>query len=191
MSGQQDDPTGDGGGAEAGQQAYRTGPGIGDIFSIPETVNEMKVGLALNVLVAIGIAFVSLGVSTASMGALGGFGGSGGASALATMIPLVLAPLVGAVLGLRQADVLDDQPGNVLYANAIVTTVVGTFLLMLIAMILGLVIAGAGNLGQAISNAILPFVIAAIGAGIVAAGAVWVENNVLPGASRQPAPQTG
>lgn len=201
MSEGQDD-TGDGG-AEAGgqagtqagggqpQQAYRRGPGIGDIFSIPETKNEMKIGLALNVLLSVGLAFVALGLSTMQTGFGGGFGGVVGGG-LAFTGPLLLAPLIGVVIGLRQADVLEDQPGNILYANALVTTVVGTFLLMLISMILGSIIAGgAGNIGQAIGQMLLPFLISAIGAGLVAAGAVWVDTNVVPGPARPAQPQAG
>lgn len=172
----------------AGQPAYRTGPGVGDIFSIPETVNEMKIGILLNVLIAIGIGFVALGLSTQSGGGVGGFFGAGG---IGTMSGLILTPLVGAVIGLRQAATIDDQPGNVLYANAVVTTLVGTFLLMLIAMVLSLLIAGSSNLGQALGNAILPFLIGAIGAALVAAGAVWADVNVVPGPSQPASPQQG
>lgn len=207
MSGEQGDTEGDGGRTDAGgqgqgdqpqggqaqaggQQAYRQGPGVGDIFSIPETVNEMKIGIALNVLLAVGLAFAALGMSTLQTGGFGGgFGGFfGGATAITG--PLILAPLVGVVLGLRQAEILDDQPGNILYANALATTLVGTFVLMLLAMILGTLIAGGGNLGNAIGQMLVPYLISAVGAGVVAAGAVWVDQNVLPGPS-QPAPQQG
>lgn len=204
MSDRQDDTTGDGGrageeqpqggqpaGGQPGQeQAYRRGPGVGDIFSIPETVNEMKVGLALNVLIGVGLAFVALGLSTLQTGFGSGVGGLVGGG-LAMSGPLLLAPLIGVVLGLRQAEVLDDQPGNVLYANALVTTVVGTFLLMLISLVLGSIIAGGGNLGDAIGQMLVPFLISAIGAGVVAAGSVWVDTNVLPGPSRPADPQAG
>lgn len=204
MSDAQDDTEGDGGrtdaggdpgaqaqggqpqGQPAGQQAYRQGPGVGDIFSIPETVNEMKIGVALNVLLAVGLAIAGLGLS---MQQTSGFGAATGLAMLSTGA-VVLAPLVGVVLGLRQAEILDDQPGNVLYANALVTSVVGTFLLMLVSLVLISIIVGSGNLGNAIGQMLVPYVVTAIGAGVVAAGSVWVEQNVLPGPS-QPAPQQG
>lgn len=205
MSDRQDDTTGDGGraggdqpqaeqpaGGQPGQeQAYRRGPGVGDIFSIPETVTEMKVGLALNVLISVGLAFVALGVSTLQTGFGSGVGGAVGGGLAVFSGPLVLAPLIAVVIGLRQAEVLENQPGNILYANALVTTVVGTFLMMLLTLILGSIIAGSGNLGDAIGQMLLPFVISAIGAGLVAAGAVWVDTNVLPGPSAPADPQAG
>ncbi len=163
------------------QQTFETGPGLGEIFNRPETTTELKIGVALNVLMGVGIAFVALGLSMQSGGgSIGGFfGGS-----LALIGPLVLAPLVGVVIGLRQADVLDDQPDNLLYANAAATTIAGTFLFMLVSMILGLIVVGSGNLGQVVGQAILPFFVAAIGAGVVAGGTCWVDRNMLPSPSR-------
>lgn len=170
------------------QQTFQTGPGLGEIFNRPETKNELKIGIALNGLMAVGIAFVALGLSMQSGG--GNIGGFFGGS-LALIGPLVLAPLVGVVIGLRQADVLDDQPDNLLYANAGATTIAGTFVFMLVSMILGLIIVGSGNLGQAMGQAVLPFIVAAIGAGLVAAGTCWVDRNIVPGPSRPPRQSPG
>jgi hypothetical protein len=163
------------------QGGYQTGPGVGDILNIPETKTEMKVGILLNVLLSVGFAFAALGVSTISTGFGTGLGSLGGVTGGA----MAITPLVGVLLGLRQSDVLDDQPLSLVYANAGVTTAVGTFVLLLLTMILGLIIAGAsGQLGNVLGQMLLPYIITVVGAGLVAAGAVWTDRNVLPGPSR-------
>lgn len=176
------------GSGQTPRETFETGPGLGEIFNRPEMINELQIGVALNGLMGVGIAFVALGLSMQSGGgSIGGFfGGS-----LALIGPLVLAPLVGVVIGLRQADVLDDQPDNLLYANAAATAIAGTFLFMLVSTILGLIVVGSGNLGQAIGQAVLPFIVAAIGAGVVAGGTCWVDRNIQPGSSRLPGRSSG
>lgn len=160
------------------QGGYQTGPGVGDILNIPETKNELKIGVVLNALLSIGFAIGALGASTLP------FGGQFGATTIALTGPVAIAPLVGVLLGIRQADVLEDQPGNILMGNAGVTTFVGTFVMMLIAFILGWFIAGGSGIGQVIVDYIIVFLITAIGAAIVAVGTVWTVQNIVPGPAR-------
>ena len=170
------------GGYQAGhppQGGYDAGPGIGDIFSIPETKNELKIGVLLSVLVGVGIAFGILGLATMQTG----FGTGFGALSAAATNPVLIVPIVGLYLGVRQADVLKDQPQEVTLGNAAVTTFVGTFLLLLVAMVLGVLILG-GSVGNALGSVILPYLIAALGGAAVAAGSGWAVENIVPGPSR-------
>jgi len=175
-------PTGGYQGGHPSQGGYDTGPGIGDIFSIPETKNELKIGVLLSVLVGVGLAFGTLGLSTMQTGLGTGFGTLSPATN-----PVMIVPIVGLYLGVRQADVLEDQPQEVTLGNAAVTTFVGTFLLLLVAMILGVLIVG-GSAGDAIGTMFLPYLIAALGGAAVAAGSGWAVENIVPGPSRTRAP---
>lgn len=168
---------------------YRAGPGPGDILNIPETKNELKVGIVLNLLLSVGLAVAGLGVSTIS-GFAPGFGGLGTAMSVPTSGALLLSPLVGVLLGLRQADVLEDQPDTLVYTNAGATAGIGAFALLVVSLFLAVVIAGASaGLGNALGQLMLPYVITAVGAGLVAAGAAWTERNLLPGPARANAPR--
>lgn len=171
-----------GGHQQQPQGTYQRGPGIGDIFSIPETKTELKIGVLLNVLIAVGFGFAALGMSTLSTG-FGGFG-SVGAFSIGVTGPMLVAPLVGMYLGVRQTDVLDDQPDNVVLGNAAVTAFVGVFVMLLLSLILALIIGGSGNLGNTLGNLLLPYLITAIGAAAVAAGSGWAVENIVPGPSR-------
>lgn len=176
-------------GGQPPQGGYQTGPGIGDIFSIPETKNEMKIGIVLSVLLSIGFTLVSFGLSTATSGFGGGIGGTS-AFALGMLGGLIAAPILGILLGIRQADVLEDQPSNILYANAGVTTFIGSFLLVFLSFTLAYFLAGPGTgYGQVVGRMILPFIITGIAAAIVASGSVWTVENIVPGPTRTKAPQ--
>jgi hypothetical protein len=160
---------------------------MGDIFSIPETKNEMKIGVLLSVLLSVGLAFGALGLTTMSTG-IGGIGAGFGSIGISGAI--VLAPVLGLFLGVRQADVLEDQPGNIPLGNAAVTAFIGSFVFLLLSLLLGLIISGStGSLGNVLGQMILPYLITAIGAAVVAAGSAWAVRNVRPGPSRAQAPQ--
>lgn len=179
-----DQPAGEasGGYQRQAQGTYQRGPGIGDIFSIPETKTELKIGVLLNVLVALGFGFGALGMSTFSAG-FGGFG-SVGAVTLGLTGSISVAPIVGMYLGVRQMSVLDGQPDNVVLGNAAVTTFIGVFVMLLLSLILALIIGGSSTLGNTLGNMLLPYLITAIGAGAVAAGSAWAVENIVPGPNR-------
>lgn len=188
-------PQGGAGGPQGGGQPprqYDTGPGVGDIFNRPETKAELKIGSVFYAMVAIGLGIAALGSSLIS-GGTGGVGGLALSGAAAIGIALLLGPIIALVVGVRQADALSDQPGNLLYANAAVTAFVGTIVVYVIGLIIMLVTAtgpATPNLGQVISNTIGPIIVAGIGSGVTAAGAAWAVTSIVPGPS-QPQPQTG
>lgn len=176
------------GGYQGGQPpegGYDTGPGIGDILSIPETKNELKIGLVLNVLLSIGFALAAIGTSTLPFG--GGFGV--GTTAVGMTGAMAIAPLVGAILAVRQVEELEDQPDNILMGNAAVTGFAGGFVLMFLSFILSYLIAGGGGLGQVLVDVLIMQIIAAIGVAIVAVGTVWTLQNFVPGPDRTQPPQ--
>lgn len=171
---------------------YDTGPGIGDIFNRVETKNEMKIGTVLYAMVAIGLGVTALGSSIIS-GGTGGVGGLAVSGVAAIGLALLLGPIIALVVGIRQADQLEDQPDNLLYANAALTAFVGTIVVYVIGLIIMLVTATSPtspNLGQVISNTIGPIIVAGIGSGVTAAGAAWAVTSIEPGPSR-PQPQAG
>lgn len=172
-----------GGGAPAG--GYQTGPGMGDIFSIPETKNEIKVGVVLNVLLSIGFALAALGASTLPFGG----GGVGiGATAVGVTGAMAVAPVVGVVLAIRHVEELSDQPDNLLMGTAGVNGFAGGLLLMFLSFIFSFLIAGGGGLGQVLVDILIMQFIAAIGVAVVAVGTVWIVQNFVPGPSQAQAP---
>lgn len=173
-------------GGEPPQGGYDTGPGVGDILSIPETKNELKVGLALNVLLSIGFALAAVGASTLPFG--GGFGV--GSTAVGMTGAMAIAPLVGVILGMRQVDELADQPDNILMGTAAATGFAGGLVLMFLSFVFSYLIAG-GPLGSVLLDVLIMQIFAAIGVAIVAAGTVWIVQNFVPGPARAQMPQQG
>ena len=166
-----------GGQAQAG--GYQTGPGMGDIFSIPETKNEIKIGVVLNVLLSAGFAFAALGASTLPFGGAAGVGATG----VGISGAMAIAPVVAVLLAIRHVDQLDDQPDNILMGTTGVTGFAGGLLLMFLSFIFSFLIAGGGGLGQVLVDFLIMQIIAAIGVAIVAVGTVWIVQNFVPGPS--------
>ena len=193
-----------GAGAPQGQPAggYQRGPGVGDIFSMPETMDEIKLGVGLYTAIGLGVA-----VAAILMSLLQGVGGAviGGILLIGSM---ALGPGIGAILALRQDEELEDQPDNIVYANAGATTAIGTIVLGIIGGI-GVTVGGqlaspgmgGGGMGggmsvgtSGIGNLILPLILIGISAAVTAVFTIWLVRSLLapnPVPAGQGAPQHG
>lgn len=175
------------GGQYGGQQPqYNTGPGVGDIFSLPETMAEIKFGLVAFGLVGLGSGLGLLGISA-------GMGGSGFGAAMAAIgaisslmaVPIAICSVLAYVIGVRQSDKLESQPGNIAYATAAVTSGLGSIVAFLLAALLTM--AGAGAFG--FGGVLLPLIMTAVGAAVISAGVVWANRSLLAPSRGVPAQQ--
>lgn len=165
------------------QQAYQTGPGMGEIFNRPETKSEMKIGIIIYAAISVGLGITGFGLSLAGGSGPGAGLGFGGAGVLILIGALLLSPLIAAVLGLRVADGLDEQPEKFIYGTVAVIGFVGTLVSFVIGIVF-FVISSSGPGGAStniIGNLILPLIFAAIGVAIAGVIAAWTELNVVPG----------
>jgi len=167
---------------------YQRGPSVGDIFSMPDTMDEMKLGVGIFTAIGVGVAIAAILMSL--------FQGAGGAviGGILLIGSMALGPGIGALLGLRQDDELEDQPDTIVSANAGVTTAIGTIVLGLVGAIgvtvggqLAMGGAGGGGFGGGMSgvgtgglgNLILPLLLIGISAGVTAALTVWIVRSLL------------
>lgn len=153
------------------QQGYQTGPTVGEIFERRETMSEIKLGLVIFAAVTLGLGISGFGLSLAAGSAgTGFFGGAGGFIIIGA---LVLSPLIAAVLGIRFAGELVDQPDNLILASAAVVGSVGTLVAWFVGIIFFLLSSSAGGGGGFVGELFLPVIVEAIGVGITGALAAW------------------
>jgi hypothetical protein len=153
-----------------------TGPGIGDIFSRNDTLDEIKFGVALYALVGFGIGLPMFALGSAAGGSQG-LQGLGAAIAAAGSVgaPIAVSAVLGLLLGDRIGEELSEIPDNLVLATAGVVGVAGGIITFLISWVmLGI---GAGSVS--FNNFILPLVLTAIGAAIIAVGRIWIEENLI------------
>lgn len=154
---------------------------MGEIFNRPETKSEMKIGIIIYAAISVGLGITGFGLSLAGGG--GAAGTFGGAGLVILLGALLLSPLIAAVLGLRVADGLDEQPDNFIYGTVAVIGFVGTIVSFVIGIVF-FVISSSGPGGAStnvIGNLILPLLLAAIGVAIAGVITAWAELNVVPG----------
>lgn len=185
------------------QGGYQQGPGVGDIFSMPETMDEIKTGVVIFGAIGVGILFA------AALAPLLGAEGAVGASSMVAA-SLVLGPAIGAGLALRQADELDDLASNLVYATAASTAAIGTLVLGVLAGLGGTLgdalysppatgisfdggsasVSGGGSAIMGLDILLLPLIFVVIGAAITGAVTVWAKDRLLePSPPAQPRQQ--
>jgi hypothetical protein len=168
-----------------GRQPVQTGPSVGDIFSRPDTKDEIISGVVIYAMVGLGIflaAFlVPLGANVFYM---------------ATMLAgaLALGPTLAVILADRQDEELADVPDNLVYANVAVTALAGTLVFGFLGAFGGAIgnsvgtsgIAAAGSFGA--GDYILAAILVSIAAAVAAVVVVALNRTVL---ADSPTPQGG
>lgn len=182
------------GGAPQGQPpqgAYQTGPGISDIFSRPETMKEIKVGLLVYAIISAGLGIGAFGLTTIS-GTGAAMMAAGFVFLLTMLSPFILGAAIAGFLGLRHASELDDEPQNLLLGTSAFTGFAGTIVMFVVGFIFSMLAAsgsgsgGGGGGSGALGDMILPLLIVCVGAAIAGAGCAWVGQNIL---AQPPQPQ--
>jgi hypothetical protein len=173
-------PGGSDGGGSHDDATARTEPGPGDIFSLPETLSQIKETALSYVVLAIGYAVIAAGIGT--------FGGSGaggmavGAMALISLVMVVLAPILAVFHGYRHADIFSELPDDVVYATTAVANAMGVVALFVVATIFAFAAAPpAMDVGGAIGESVVPLIVVMFGVGIISAGTVWTTRRLTPG----------
>lgn len=178
-------------GGYQGQQQVQTGPSVGDIFSRPDTMSQIKLGVVLFALVGVGAGLALFGVGNSFAPSGGGGGGFAGALAGAVLgpamlvVPIAFSVVVAVFLGFRQEEALEDTPDNLVYATAAVTSAIGALVAFLISWILGGL--GVGNVS--FNGVFVPMLMTAIGAAVVAAGIIWTVRSFMQSSGPQAAQQ--
>jgi hypothetical protein len=188
----------------APRQPAQTGPSVGDIFSRPDTKDEIVSGVALYGMVGVGLFLAAFLVPL--VGSITNMSGmlNGG---------LALGPALAVVLAYQHHDELADVADNLVYATTAVTAFGGTFALGLLGGIGGAIgdsigspsvssLSGASSpqgqmqmlqsvlAGFSPGDYIIAAVLVGIGAAVAAAAAVAVQRTVLAdGPSPRQAPQ--
>lgn len=181
-------PQGEAAGAPRG--GYQRGPSLGDIFSMPDTKAEMKLGVVLYAAVGVGVAVAGI-LAPLVQGAAGSFVGG-----IVLLGSLALGPGIGGLLAIRQEEDLDDVANKLVSANAAVTAAIGTLVLGIIGglgVTIGSNLAGpslGGGTGGGMSvgglaQVFIPLIVVAIGAAVTGALMVWAIRGPL---SPSPAP---
>jgi hypothetical protein len=129
-------------------------------------------------------AIVGFGVGLGMFGIGSAFSNaSGAASAFASGIavfgsigaPLAINSLLAYFIGGEIGDELADIEDNLVFATAGVTALAGS----IIAFFLSWIMLGLGAGSVSFNNLILPIILSGIGAAIIAAGRIWVDENLL------------
>lgn len=170
-----------GGQPPQGQQQrapVQTGPSVSDIFSRDDTLDQIKLGVAMYALVGVGVGLGMFGIGSAFSGQSGSLGSALGA-AFATAgtigVPISVSAILAMLLGREIGDELSDLDDNMVFATAGVTALAGSIVTFLISwLLLGL---GTGTIS--FGDLILPIILAGLGAAIIAAGTIWIEENLL------------
>lgn len=129
-------PQGAAGQYQQGQAAGAATPGVGDILNRADTQHEIKVGIALFAVVGLG-----MGLNMFLADALGPDNSLGsavlGVSGVATLGPVMVAPLLSAIVAIRVGDNLPDLPEQPLFATAGLIGFAGTFVVGIITWFFG------------------------------------------------------
>lgn len=166
------------------RQPVQTGPSVGDIFSRPDTKDEIISGVVVYAMVGLGLLLAAFLVPLGT-----------GVFYMAAMLAgaLALGPTLAVILANRQDDELSDVPNALVYASTAVTALGGTLAFGILAGIGGALgdSLGSSGFGAASFSAgdyILATILVAIAAAIVAVVAVAVNRSVL---ADNPASQGG
>jgi len=157
-----------GGQYQGTRQPVQRRPTLGDIFSMPETMDQLKVGVATYLAIGVGLFLAAVLAALVNAGVTGSVvSGS-----------LGLAPVVAALLALRQREHITEATAEQRHATGGVTAAVGTLAMGILA-----------GLGGTIANSLAsPFSAVALGLGdlvvplfvvTVAAAATAVVLSVL------------
>jgi hypothetical protein len=168
------------------RQPVQTGPSVGDIFSRPDTKEEMISGVVLYAMLGVGLfvaAFlIPLATSVFTM-------------SLMLFGALALGPLLAVVLADRQDEALDSVPDALVYATAAVTAIGGTIAYGIIAAVGGAIGDSVGSGGGGVITAgfspgdyILGALLVAIAGAVAAVALVALNRTVL---ADSPAPRGG
>lgn len=159
---------------DRGRRAYPR-DGVGDVFSKPATMAELKRGLVLFGSIGVGLGLVLLvPIGQLSGGGSGGLGsgpsiGGGLGAGLAVLgllgASLAIGPAVGGLFGLHAGGNLRGEPRNQTYATAALGALLGGLVLGGTVLLFAAV-AGSGGLDAFL----VPLVLAAVGAALAALG---------------------
>ncbi|MFB6086968.1 MAG: hypothetical protein ABEJ85_00480 [Haloarculaceae archaeon] len=140
---------------------------IGDIFSKPNTVDEMKTLLLLYAAMGVGVGIaVAIYINQASQAVGGG----------SLVVPLIAGPLIAAGFGLHSAESLADESDELVYATVSVGCYAGNLVMGILGTLLAIIAIGQGA-GDVFSTALVISLIGGIGAAIAAVGGVYAANN--------------
>lgn len=153
-----------GGGRPPAGGAQGGGPGIGDIFNMDETKDELKSGVALFAAVGVGLGLTMLlGDIFEDVQIIGIESG------------VMLAPLLAALVALHQVKPLAHLEDNLVYGTAAITTAIGAIVLGLLTWLFGEI---AFDLTPDIGDLFLIWVGAAIGSAVAAVIVVAVDRKL-------------
>ncbi len=170
-----------GGGQSAGPtRGVGGGPSPGDIFSLPETLAQIKATALVYVVVAIGYAVIAAGIGTFGGGGAGGL--AVGATVLISLVLVVISPVLAVLHGYRHTALLSELPDNVLYATTATANAVGVLALFVVAAIFAFAAASpSSDVGRAIGDSVVPVIVVMIGVAIISAGTAWATRSMTPG----------
>ena len=149
-----------------GTQPTESEPGIAEIFNRDDTKDEMKVGVVLFSLVGVGL---GLGVLLADIFEDGAF-------TLTLGLGIMLAPLIGVLIGQRVSAELSDLDDTMTFGTAGTAAFGGTLVFGLVLWLFNEIVTDtAADLG----DILLPIIGIAIGTAIAAVATVWVSRNLI------------
>jgi len=153
-------------GGQTRRRGSGTNPGIGDIFSREDTKAELKFGVALFAVLAVGF-----GVAALLLDALSEPPGLD----FFSILVWVIVPVLGAVVGRRSAERLAATPDTLAYATAAVAGIAGSVVFGLITWLFGEI---TYEVWATIGEIVQVWIAFGIAAGIVGAMMVAVERKV-------------
>ena len=167
------------------RQPVQTGPSVGDIFSRPDTKEEIVSGVVLYAMLGVGLFVAAFLIPLAA-----------NVFTMSFMLfgALALGPLLAVILADRQDEALESVPDTLVYATSAVTALGGTVAYGIIAAIGGAIGdsigsgggAGLVSAGFSPGDYIIGAILVAIAGAVAAAGLVALNRTVL---AENPAPQ--
>jgi|GEM_PF-2052751 len=159
------------------------GESVGDIFSKPSTLEQIKVTVAVFALAGVAVGFAGFITASQLSSGSGQFSTDYGPYAVAAI--LAVGPLLAVPLGLRVIDALATTvPDQQAFATAAVGALAGNIVMQLIAYVFTLI--GSDVLDDAIEfgDMFIIAIVGGIGAAIAAAGVGYVLLNLGGGGQR-------
>ncbi|MEF8813399.1 MAG: hypothetical protein V5A55_06230 [Halovenus sp.] len=147
------------------RQYQEAAPGVGEILNREDTKDELKFGVALFAILAVGLGLGAFLVDILDEPLGRGFFAS---------ISWVIVPVLGAVVGLRISEQLADLPDNLAYATAAVAGIVGTVVFGIVTWLFGEIIY---EVWASIGDLIELWIAFGIAAAVVAAAAIAIERT--------------
>lgn len=171
-----------GGQPAGGYQQGPPGESIGDIFSKPTTVDQIKMTVAVFALAGVAVGFAGFIIGSQISFGGGQFSSGSDYGSFAVAAAMVAGPLLAVPLSLRVVDAIgSSEPDEQVFATAAVSGLAGNIVLQLIAYIFTLV--GSDQLDNLIEfgDMFIVAIVGGIGAAIAAAGVCWAVLNLSSG----------